>query len=532
MSKRSATQLISSAGTTKRQKVASGSSEPGSGQAIDIAPEHALAVDGKEAFVTEVMAPAPAAAVLSQTAVFHYIRDKGTVGELKDMCLEFEVKNTGTGGYALPVYQWFDEIKFKQRIDAREIKTVYGDSLAMRYGTLDEEHRKCLAQASNYNPANFKESSEIFAANEVRRFYLFFPHSWIHGLSLEMSHLQSDLEIRFQPRGNINVTGNTAVVPEVQQIRWISTSELVTPSAQNELVAHSFSRTKQHNYLDVQRYTLSQVQFQAGTETRIDLDQFQHTSAFLVICLRASRERAGLLRFVDLGPKTTFDHVNSSGKSLLGYGTPVVQQYAQAMIKSKLWPHGYNYGNQGLIVIPFTKDFAGALDGQINGYHSFQGDKERVVIVPDSAGTKATVTLTIGGGAPSGGTLRIGYKGDWTASLAYNGDKDDVIADAINKLPSVIADDLLYSLDVAMSAGTTVVFTVTDRAGNVKKLKDSGVLEFDFGATSTATHGTQVVAEATLGFPESSATNYEVDVFSFYYRNLHQTRGRFKMEDM
>ena len=78
--------------TAKKQKVAATHKKHRSGQTVHIKPAHAIAYDGKQQYVQEVMAPAAAVTALNNTSQFSFNVENDATGLIKDAVLRFQVR--------------------------------------------------------------------------------------------------------------------------------------------------------------------------------------------------------------------------------------------------------------------------------------------------------------------------------------------------------------------------------------------------------------------------------------------------------
>ena len=83
------------------------------------------------------------------------------------------------------------------------------------------------------------------------------------------------------------------------------------------------------------------------------------------------------------------------GRSQLGEGTPIDERYFREETMGQLVRASYMKSN-GVYMIPFTNDPKGMLDGVMDGYKTFVGSRERLVINTGPAPRATTVTYKYG----------------------------------------------------------------------------------------------------------------------------------------
>lgn len=547
---RSATIVTQSKEAPKRARMEATHKKHRSGQPIHVLPEHAVAHDGKKMFITEVMTPAPSTTALNQTNQFSFIIENDAAGLIKDAVLRFNITmlNAPTGGTnarAMPVPLWFDRIEWYDRHSGQEIGRYHGDTMWWMLQTLPKAYQEVLQGPVNYDARSGKFSSYEQAEDEVHNYYLPLPHLWLEGFDLDLSLLRGDLEIKFYPKGNILVdAANIATVPSLNEIRWVGGSEMFSQLSRLQFRRSRALATHQHNFVSIQQYTATGVAITAGSEVTFDLDQFHHESAMLFFCVRdipaagTAVSNSNAMNYVSLGPRATIDHENVHGRSLLGDGTPLDGEYMRKFVATGVFPHDF-VNNNAVYVIPFSNNLAGVWNGEVDGWHAFRGDRERIRVVTDAVGVNAEIEITMTV-VPTAGTFTIHYKGDSTAALAFGATAATMDA-AVNALPSVIAEDLKYTFETTAAAAPGAVLTaaITDRSDNPKPLNGTGLLYMesqdplvlvDWGASTEESVTGQYGFGITGNAPGTGT--YQVDVYSVYYRHLQQHNGRLEVEDL
>jgi hypothetical protein len=551
--------------TSKKRKVQAGQKVHKSGQPIHIKPEHAIAYDGKAMFIQEVMTPAPAATALSNTSQFSFIVENDAAGLIKDACLRFQITVTGAEAQLMPVPLWFDRIEWYDRHSGQEIARYHGDAMYLLLQTLNKDALEILEDPVNFDAKTGKESSYKQQVGETKNYYLPLPHVWLQGFQLDLSLLRGDLEIKIYPKGDIKVDGASNAVVSLNEIRWIGCSEMFSQMSRLQFRRSKALATHQQNYIDVQQYTDAGRALSAGTEYTIDLDQFHHESGMLWFCIRPNDNNINALRTVPLGPRGTIDHENVHGRSMLGDGTPIDEEFFRKFINPTCWPQSFCKHN-AWYMIPFSNDIPGVFNGEVDGWHEFRGDRERLRLVTGAAPGETSYQVSHTPYVQSAGNT-IWYKGASTPTFDYTLITYDQLTALVNALPTVIADGFevqIYNqvtpaapLDAPIvfdaplrvrlyERGTYIRYTATgvtpdwsatpvQDSGQPYNRKGRGLLYFDMTAQQAIQPGgsvNSVIQNVTQGVPGFVGGTYQVEIYSLYYRYVHQHNGRLEMEDL
>jgi hypothetical protein len=556
MSKNNATALESS--HVKRRKIESGSVSSQSGQPIVLEPEHLTAYDGKKMVVQETMSPSPNTLALSQTAPFSFIWENDSVGTVDDIVLRFQLQVATASEPILPVPLWFSRIEFFDRHTGREIGRYYGDVLYWILFTLAKDLLEIIAPVVNFDPVSGGSSSNVqpVGAGYIRNYYLPFPALWLNKLGLDLSILKGDLEIKFYPVGDIRVGNSTGALAGytgaaanflLNEIRIVSASQMMSNLARLQFREFKMSRTIQQNYFDVQQFNDTGRVLAAASSYKVDLDQFQHNSGFLMFVLRAtSSTGSNAVMFQSLGPRGTIDHENVHGRSMLGDGTAVDEKYARTFINSDFFPSDFVHKN-AIEIIPFSHHMPGVVHGVIDGFQEFVGAREGIRFVTDSALVESSYLMgfTVGALGITGGRLQ--YRGcDITLSTL---DISTITFAQLNKLinscPTVIEDNLWFTLSASVGgpapgtpdAAPAVEWLVQVRHRGTGQPVDLSVIpaQLDYAHYFPGVNGAvQNVgyASVTNGTPGFRAGTYDITVYSLYYRHLQEAAGRLEIEQV
>lgn len=408
---------------SKMQKVSSGVTDPRTGVALKTKPEHTTFYSDKPMINQEIMTPAPSTAALEQTAYFSFILENKSGGVVKDWTLrftiQFERKNgqpyrPGCNNAVHPVTQWFERIEWIDRMTGEEICRYHGDMLHMLFSTQPQEDLKAVDDMVNICRETGRYTERQFAHNEIQYFYLPLIDHWFQDMDLDLGALKGDIEIRFYPRGTIFVEDQDslpldgAFKANLLELRMIQGTSMYANGARIDLRRQKLTGGQRQNYLDYQQYIDYGRYFVPGQEYTIDLDQFHNDCAALVMLLRKSgvqKDAAGVLtgevvdpykgaqlyKFESLGEQGTIDHENVHGRSLFGDGTPVDELFFRRRYPTELFNNDFAKRNS-VYVVPFSNNLQGMLNGEIDGFHRFRGERERLRLRTGAAPTPTVVT--------------------------------------------------------------------------------------------------------------------------------------------
>lgn len=532
----------------KRQKVL----VPGPLGQVQV-PRHQICIaDGSYGVNTEIRAPAIGAGVLNGTAPFEFIVESQSVQLWKNAVLRFGITaNTSdtTDPSYMPIQHWFDRIEYFHRADNREIQREHGDSMWIKLASQPRGVIEAWADMCNYDSKTMQPSLRKFHSTGGRTdFYLPLIGHFTEGLDLDLSMMKGDLLIRFHPKGEIRYqdpasagTLDTTNKPTLNEIQLIVGSEQMTEVSRIMHRASILKAPAQNTFLDVQRFTVAAQTFTASTAVNIDLEQLHHNVAFLAVMIRAAdtnysstiNQTAGAIRYVSLGPRGTIDHEGTSGRSLLGMGTPLAGDYFRSVIGTQFFGWEYTKHNP-VYLIPFSVRPKDALSGTINGFRSMVGDRERLRLTPDAAGTAAAFTITVDTAA-TGGSWALAYKGSSSPSVLYN-DSTANMATAFNQIPELWREGLQITTvaesgSAALGDGT-VTFTVTDLGGQPVDVQAGDWTVITHGAAEAEVVAAGIVTQTQDYVPGFLTGSYQVDVYSFYHRHVTSINMGLHAEDV
>jgi hypothetical protein len=155
----------------------------------------------------------------------------------------------------------------------------------------------------------------------------------------------------------------------------------------------------------------------------------------------------------------------------------------------------------------------------------FDGTKYRLEVTTPTAGVDdiQRVTSSV---LPVSGSFRVGYKGNYTAYLPWNTSVADWKS-AIEDLESVRDERWSVTLSDSFDANAVVDITTTHKSGQSVRVKDYWVVDSQ-GYDGGGVHSDAVVARQQEGSCGWSNGQYEVNVYSYYYRSYDIDKNMIK----
>lgn len=564
----------------KQRLMDAGTRDPATGAAVVTQPHHVVRMPTRPVYAQTIMTPKPNPYSLDNTAYFSFILENSSAGAIDDATIRFEVKfasgGVPTDSRVLPVTQWFERIEFYERLSGQELARYYGDVLHLLMNTLSQEALSSIADMLNQDKYG-RPSSRTWRSGDVQHFYLPLIHLVINGTGLDLSHLKGDLEIRFYPRGSIFVENQSALaVPcteTLEEVRLISSCTLMPNGLLMGKHPDKIGKVVQHRYLDYVQFVDHGRDLKANSQATVDLDQFSHNSGCLFVYLRrsglqgginyypqAAYETGGRLFVCDgLGDQATIDLHDVQGRSQLGQGQPVNERYFREHTSNELFNEVFAAHNN-VYVIPFSNDLRGMLDGEMDGFKHFKGERERLVLNPGPAPVETTLefapSVTITTTANNRVTIRydgvilaiadIDADAGWTDWASVSGSQwhyrgDDAAAwTEINKM--LASNSYLKSKGLKISlagvggsaafANGNVTATFTDLSDQPLICGKDDLLKLtishkDTGATAVDQvdhhYLPRTYVRGKRGFRDGI---YDIYVYSAFFRHLREGHGR------
>ena len=165
-------------------------------------------------------------------------------------------------------------------------------------------------------------------------------------------------------------------------------------------------------------------------------------------------------------------------------------------------------------------DLNQALAGSADGYHPFNGDKQRLVITTPAVGSTHTIQI-VPSGAPALGDLTITYKGE-PAYVLWNATNAD-ISTALNNLSTIVQEGLTVDVVGTLAGAVTLTFNRKPSAplGVIPNLINAG------GIPLVVVRN--VSAEGSDGWFNNT---YDVSIYSLYFRSVHQNKQKLYAMDL
>ena len=589
MSKRGSAVSYAPPAGVKKPKIDSGFRDERTGQGIVLDPDHKSAIHVRPAWVQTIMTPAPPTGALNNTAYFSFILENTSAGVLEDNTLRFSVTFTTTSGSqptdsrVMPVTHWFERIEFYDRLTGTEISRKYADMLHLSFNTLPTEALERIADMINMDPRTGRETGRTFAKDETHYFYLPLIHSWLNGMDLDLSTLRGDLEIRFYPKGgNFGIFQNdqTALgVPcstYLNEIRLISGCHVLPNGLRLSKHPSKLGKVHEQHYIDYVQYADFGNVMVPNQEYRFDLDQFSHNSGALFVYFRKSGSQAGyndgavtytpmnqdrVFTCDSLGDDTTIDLEDVNGRSNLGEGTPINERYFREHTLGELVNHSFLKHNN-VYCIPFSNDLPGMMDGGMNGFKIFKGDRERLVVRTGAQPVSSTISFTYGGlystSVPTIATntlrLFVTYKGVSVAILeAKTGNTFTQVSNirytspatgGLTNLNTILAKNAYLksqgikitfantrvgatAADVESDTGSIYTATITTLDGQPVAWPRDDFYQLKLTAQSSSTNAVEDLVPGTpvKGKRGFISGVYDVFIYSAFFRFLHERAG-------
>jgi hypothetical protein len=483
--------------------------------------------------ITDVMTPAPNENALTSGTQIKYFIENNAVQEIATLTLRFQVRMDGGNAKLAPTPYWFDRVEIYDRHTGQELARYYDDALHFMVNTVEQDTSEQWAKLANYDPDSLKQSTKEQVQGETRYYYLPMVASIFEGAGLDMSVVRNDIEIRFHPRDPRISGAGTPALTEVASLISVEQEDSSSRQAKARFYGKCVSS---HNFLNTQQFSNVAQTLNAGTKYSFDLDQFDHTSGALIVAIRPTgsnntdNARQAYMNLYD----GTVDVVGTSGVSIYAGGRPVDNEYLSRVEAPRCV--GSQYFRKISVVPIMWGNLAKGLHGSIDGYNRFVGDKNRFEFTTPQAGTAGEIAYTFTS-APANGQVRIGWRDSQTTLAVQFNTTAQNYSDIMNSLPSVIEDDLEFNFDVPFLGNTVSTATITRRSTGQP-------VHFDRRNALIATRntledaGTNEVIANIQSFPVVDAVegwvngSYDVDIYSLYFRTLHQDQGRIAVEDV
>ena len=273
-------------------------------------------------------------------------------------------------------------------------------------------------------------------------------------------------------------------------------------------------------YLDVERLVETKA-LTAGSETHINIDEFNGKVAFLLVLIRPT-STTGITRYkyYELGPDAEFDLLGASGYSKLANGTPIKESWLYQHFVDQLG----NKPLSGFYLIPFTEDVKASLAGSLSGgYKQFTTTmRDQLSIKPDNNGTSAVATISHNNSTNTAGYYRVGTtKGYMSgADLAYNATTTN-IKDNFEAIPEVAKLGFSVTIGSSFDSSGSSTFTFHQHEdGDVfSEIGIPTIIPYSLNNSGTNDYVTSsvVTTDGRRGFVDGS---YSIEIHAYKFREL------------
>jgi hypothetical protein len=322
-----------------------------------------------------------------------YQLEKNTCKKIHHMILRLQMGATVAAVSLPPTPFLFNWISFNLRKDGTELQRFYNHSLFWWLTDIATQAHVTWASLVNYSTSSFSNSTTTIASGSSRYVYLPLPGAWFENFGLDLTSIDSDIEIRMQfaasPIDGVN--SGAGAVANLLEVAALISQEDPDVVSYNAHVDFLNKHVNSHVFLDTQECVRQSLSMTAATTYEIDLDQFQHRSAALFFIIQrdnASIALATQTTYQTLGLYNAddgkFDVVSAAGKSEWANGRDVPAGFMRAVNQLN---HGSNYFQiVPANLIPFTNDIQKAKLGIQDGVMDFDGSKRRLRITTPATG--------------------------------------------------------------------------------------------------------------------------------------------------
>ena len=352
-------------------------------------------------------------------------------------------------------------------------------------------------------------------------------------MGLDLNMVSDEIEIRMHVADGVIVENPSTAQPKLLEIATIF--EVNQMSSPDEVAAKEQFHNRYvsvHHFLNSQEYIRTGVVMEPSKAYTVDLDQFNHDSACLLLSIKptgATNIRDGRQQYMNID-KGSVDVVREGGTNLFGNGAAVSVEYLKQVIAPKYAGSDYWY-RVDMVPIMFG-NFGAAIHGAIDGYHRFDGSKKRLIINTPPPQTFGVVQVTQSAVVLQG-TFKFVYKGEKTNPIAYNATAN-TINTALNNLQSVKDDNIKLSIDgpLVISPSFNLVTYSSNLIGSPgnQSVEIPALVYIEAGdSTFINSSSSVIVTHPVIGFPSSST--YDITVTSLYFKSIHQDGTRLHVED-
>ena len=208
-----------------------------------------------------------------------------------------------------------------------------------------------------------------------------------------MKHLVSDLRFRIELNNDCVVSGSKTDF-KLDQLNLFITSPQEADFDKSSRTSRQRGNAHKYIFLDAERLTYNDKTLTSQAETRWNLDQFVGKAPFLLVVIKPNTAPnatdKSLWNYLEVGEDATFDLENSSGRYIIGNGTPI----KEVEVVTNFTQVTENFPLRGAYVVDFSDNIKKSLARVINGIHQFTGQNDYLRIEFGSAPVAEVQTVS------------------------------------------------------------------------------------------------------------------------------------------
>lgn len=392
--------------------------------------------------------------------------------------------------------------------------TYLTQNCSQRINNQESEYYKIIKSKNDSYEQIGNDTTKYLKGGKSYDIYVKIPATFIHMNCLD-GRLNDELRFRIQFNQNWSSVDTTLN----------STSLMIHSVKQSNIdnidhINYNKSYNHKYLYLDVERLQITGQTFTAGSQYRVDLENFVGDSPFLLVCLKDKNgntipQGTDQWNMIEIGPSGTMDLENSSGQSLMANGRPIKQDHLYSLMSEEI----ESARLKGYYIIQFCENLKQAHVGHINGGHTFQGQKDYLSIVFGSAPVSEVYDFTLGV-PPTMGNWSINTPikpnnnpNQLSFSLPHNATTTQ-IANAFNNYYGISG----VSVVGTFATGNTEI-TIPSKYGSLVKTYGLPTIVNSFD-------NEDITFEYVLGEDGFTTSNdYILEVYMYYYKCLEVSKN-------
>ena len=470
---------------------------------------------------------APTNAFSNAPKTIHYDLEPYDCQQIEHLLVRFKVSASGGDVQLAGSPFFFSEWKISS--DKGSGSTLYKCYpemiLAWCMLTMNDECQQEWAKLMNFSLKDLKHANQkkywyddtnYIRDGESKYIYLPLPLNFISFKALDMHHISNPIRFTYETSSDIVINGDASNL-SLDGIDFFITG--YNESQEDKAGRQAIARKTDHcyNFLSADRLQVNTKTLTSATKTEIYLDNFVAKSPFLLICVKGSTNptisNGSLFNYLELGKNATFTIENTSGRDLLSNGNPINQQQMYTHLNEQIGRKPF----KGFNLLCFTDNIRSALAGTIQGYFQFNGQRLRLALVPDTAPTQETHSISLGTTASSG-TYRYSFTNDTTiydGDCDYNDSTSDLLT-SLNNLPC------LKDINITASSINNNLASTTSH--NITFSTNAGRISDEFGKLTLIGNGIPKVNSTSIttygddGWTTSS--DVQIEIFCFKWERF------------